>query len=396
MGTIETQHALCSALTNISCSEIFVTAEYPSHSVGNNSKVFNTLISKQLLVICWKTSRFLAGRFTVALIAAIALTRLFFLMFAKRPSVIVFYTCIFPTPILVLKHIFSLPMLSGLFPTLRIVNFIQGTPSFSNIYINDPFRRIESSIRLLIYKNFYASSDFIVVSTPSLRHLIRNTIFPPNDSSLSTKVRLIPNGILDLRSLSPNSSVKGLSLPSPEALGEYNFFFVGRLTYQKNIVNLVRSFVLAIEKSVISSNSTLTLIGNGDLSNDLIKNFSHFPQIKFLGFKQDPWQSLTPSSIVIVPSFWEEPGHVPLEALSRGFRTLISTGCSVIDFIPSSFQDIVCFNPRNTDDIFSSIRDRTNLATWNKIFPLMDGVISLFTKDSFEESISKIVFEVEQ
>ena len=38
-------------------------------------------------------------------------------------------------------------------------------------------------------------------------------------------------------------------------------------------------------------------------------------------------------AIIIVPSLWEEPGHVPIEAFLHNKRFLISNGCSLSDFI---------------------------------------------------------------
>ena len=58
----------------------------------------------------------------------------------------------------------------------------------------------------------------------------------------------------------------------------------------------------------------LKVIGDGDLSKEAYKNYSQFKNISFTGYLNNPWKIVEENGIIIVPSLWEEPGHVPLEA----------------------------------------------------------------------------------
>ena len=110
----------------------------------------------------------------------------------------------------------------------------------------------------------------------------------------------------------------------------YDIYYVGRLTKQKNIELLIREFLKSDYKKKFKAK--LKIIGNGEYENFLNKKYKNQEEVKFYGFLPNPWERIPCSSIVIVPSLWDEPGHVPLEALSLGHRVFVSNGCSLIDF----------------------------------------------------------------
>ena len=224
--------------------------------------------------------------------------------------------------------------------------------------------------------------------------IIDKPCFGFSRKSLSPIV-VVPNGVIP-SCLSLGHVVDSLPADSISQSNPVDLFFIGRLTHQKNVERLVESFISAMESNLISPSSTLTVIGSGDLESSILSLYSGLEQVTFLGYQEDPWALVSPHSIIVIPSLWEEPGHVPIEALARGHRTFISTGCSLIDFIPDTYKPIITFDPLNINLLFSSLNNRINPALWREIFPVIHPSIARFTHSSFQESMKSLIFDAEQ
>ena len=398
VGTVETQYSIYNALISFSSSTPIITARYQSHSTHCIDNSCLALVSNKQLEFSWRLSRVLAGRLSVLLISVFAIARLIVIIARLRPSQVVFYTCIFPTPILLYKWIANLPFLRHLLAPVKLANFIQGTPSFCNPHITDYPRRIESKLRSFIYSSLYRYSDIIITSTPSLKtqlaHIVDLKMLEDRHRDRNCAIQVIPNAVIS-SAISYSSDLDLLS-ESPSVYPQrYDFCFIGRLTYQKNILNLIGSFLSAIEACAISSASTLTIVGSGDLESLILSSYGCAKQLNFLGYRDRPWDFVLPSSIVVVPSLWEEPGHVPIEALARGYRTLISTGCTFVDFIPECYRSILSFDPSQINSLFLSLERRADPAIWREILINMKSCVAKFTSSSFQQSMKHLILELE-
>ena len=94
--------------------------------------------------------------------------------------------------------------------------------------------------------------------------------------------------------------------------------FIGRLTEQKN-----PDLVIKLSKLL---NVPAEMIGDGPLMTSLkAESSSTAPKVNFSGMQLDPWKSVLPGDLLIVPSSWEGDGLVVVEALSMGIPILLST-----------------------------------------------------------------------
>jgi hypothetical protein len=71
-------------------------------------------------------------------------------------------------------------------------------------------------------------------------------------------------------------------------------------------------------------NLSVQLIGDGLLNRQLRNKYNkHANQVRFLGFKSNPWESISSNSLVIVPSDYEGDGLVVVEAIMSRIPLLL-------------------------------------------------------------------------
>lgn len=111
--------------------------------------------------------------------------------------------------------------------------------------------------------------------------------------------------------------------------------FVGRLTIDKGIVELVDAFERALEQG---SHAELLLLG--PFENDLLKNrpdvverIKKHPHMHAVGFKTDVERYLACSDFMVLPSYREGFGVVVIQAAAMGLPTIGSDIYALRDFI---------------------------------------------------------------
>jgi len=90
----------------------------------------------------------------------------------------------------------------------------------------------------------------------------------------------------------------------------------GRLTFQKGFDRLLNWF-----NSLDDKNSTLTILGDGDLKNELIRQVELLDiqdQVKFVGFCNNPWKWYVGADVFLLSSRWEGMPNSALESLACG------------------------------------------------------------------------------
>ena len=163
-------------------------------------------------------------------------------------------------------------------------------------------------------------------------------------------------------------------------------YFIGRLTFQKNIINLLDDFSSLYKNDKYIS---LTIIGDGEFKND-IKKYLKYKNIFYKGFKKKPWENIQKDGIIIVPSYWEEPGHVPIEAFLNNKRFFISEGCSLSDFIHKDCKDKIVFSINNMKSTLKNIKILSDEISWYNDFDKLNESFSKFTVKSFREALDEI------
>jgi glycosyltransferase involved in cell wall biosynthesis len=91
--------------------------------------------------------------------------------------------------------------------------------------------------------------------------------------------------------------------------------FVGRLRKEK-------CPQLVID-ACIESGTAVVLFGEGILSNQLRSEYESERQVRFVGYQDNPWSSISSESLVVVASKYEGDGLVVLEAIQNGNPILL-------------------------------------------------------------------------
>ena len=373
VGTIEVENLLVQCL-KVDHKHIYTLgAASMLHKSSDNVSVSTPLLRRSLLSLTFHLSHIAAGRLTIFLQSFFGFLSLVSNLLRYKPRFVSVAVCLFPLPIISLKFLlFNLLRLRF----FRCYCFIQGTPVFDVSQTNRHssfWRSVECLLRKFLYRYVYPHSDGLVVSSHTLaRELISRFKYS------NQFVHVIPNGIVCSKSININRY--SFSKADP-----VNFLFIGRLAHQKNILGLLKAY----EKyySSLEYDSHLHIIGDGEQKKDFTKLTTGRSNVSYYGYLDNPWFIDLPNTIVLVPSYWEEPGHVPLEATSRGFLTLISDGCTCTDFIDSSVKDLFTFKANDLDQLFLQKLTLSNLKILLYNYPRFGEFVKYFTRESFMESV---------
>ena len=334
------------------------------------------LLPRSYIKFTLTKSKILHGRLCIFLQSSLALIKLFIKFLSHKNCEIIIYSCLFPTPFLLAKSFLKLFKHED---SIKIINFIQGTPSFLRMHHQNslPYFHFENILRKLIYTHIYKYSDYIICSSYRVADKISDFV----DKRL---LKVIPNGILK-------------ELPKKENLiylkdenlnrSKISLYFIGRLTYQKNIIFLIEEFLKYYKND---NKIELYVIGNGDLYNEVYREYSQFKNIFFLGFLENPWKVIKKHGIIIVPSLWEEPGHVPLEAFLNNKRFFISKGCSLGDFIDNDYKNNLVFELKELSNLLKNIRTISDGKSWYDNFEKLNYSLERFTYKRFRDSLNQL------
>ena len=334
------------------------------------------LLSEKFIKYSLKKSNILYGRFSVLIQSIKGFQEILKLFRKNNYTTLVVYTCLFPLPFLFLKSVLKVIKKEH---KIKIINFIQGTPSFlrNNFRKKNIYFKLEDYLRKQIYKNFYANSNYIICSSKKLANQLENIL----NKDL---IRVIPNGII--KNMPKKEKLLYLLNESIDKK-IINLYFIGRLTFQKNIMR----FLFEFNKLYMNDEKIfLKIIGDGDLYKKALKKYSKVKNISFKGYLKNPWEILEEDAIVIVPSLWEEPGHVPLEAFMNNKRFLISNGCSLSDFIEKDVFNKVVFDLNELHYTLKNIRTIANPKDWYYNFDKLYKNLENFSFKSFAKSLNEL------
>ena len=207
-------------------------------------------------------------------------------------------------------------------PDILIIHLLTYIPLL--LFINNKLKtklylRISGKPKLGILRKFFwklASKNILKVFCPTVEtknDLIKSKIFPKN------KVFFLPDPIINEQF----KFKKKIELINRFKIKEEGYYLaIGRLSEQKNFKFLLNSF------SKNFKNSKLFILGEGELRYELEKtikqNFSK--NIKLLGYKKNVIKYMNKAKAVIVPSLWEDPGFVMVEA-AFNLTPLIVSDC---------------------------------------------------------------------
>ncbi len=203
----------------------------------------------------------------------------------------------------------------------KIILSIQGLPSFlatKEVYNTYPFyKKIESKLRVYIWKSLYTKADKIVALTQKTRDDLIKVLDCDNE-----KVIYIPNPVIDdeINTKSLEDLDDDFFLKNDVLLG------IGRLTKQKDFITLIKAFSI-IKK--VKKKLKLVILGEGEEKGDiedLILSLNLENEILLYGFVSNPYKYLRKSKLLILSSLWEDPGHVLMEAAYLNI-SIVATNC---------------------------------------------------------------------
>jgi glycosyltransferase involved in cell wall biosynthesis len=137
-----------------------------------------------------------------------------------------------------------------------------------------------------------------------------------------------------------------------DQLGDY-FIFIGRLSQQKNLYFMLKSYHLIVKKYNLKYK--LVLIGEGTEMEGLkryVKELSLEQFVLFLGYKNNPYPYLRRAKVFLLSSFYEGFPNVLVEALHFGIP-IVSVNC---EFGPSEIitnPDVGCLVEYYDSEIFA-------------------------------------------
>jgi len=135
------------------------------------------------------------------------------------------------------------------------------------------------------------------------------------------------------------------------------FLYVGRLSKEKNLEFLIKSFQLVVLKD---KSSELIIVGDGnqkDFLANLVKNLGLIKNVRFLGSKssKDLVSEYYGATCLVLPSISEPWGLVVNEALMYGCPVIVSSNCGCVPELVINGKTGYSFDPENSHDLVSKM-----------------------------------------
>jgi len=295
VGTINAVLYAAQSLNKYNKSKVYIINTFGEY---DNFKENNVELN---YIDIFKISKFLpktgiVSKLSIYFFSFLALPKFCYYIFKIKPDFVV------------INLVGILPLLiKSIFPkNCFFINSIQGYPKFNKL-------------RIFLWKKFYSKSDLLVTMSKLSKDLIISKI------GIDYKKIVKVNNPIIIR------KIKIFSLEPIEKKFHYIFndFFcfinVGRLTAQKNQIELIKAFHKLYLKY---KNSSLIIIGDGELKSYYEKyiKLNNIRNIFLLGHKNNPYKYIAKAKVYLSSSLWEDPGHTLIEAAYLNIP-IISSNC---------------------------------------------------------------------
>lgn len=247
-----------------------------------------------------------------------------------------------------------------------------GTSAFQNVFRLYIFLRryspdvvvsflFQASVLTRCFKIFFSYKNITSLRNTSYGSILRDKIIKLTahlddhtsaNSSLALKL-LSVSGV-------PQSFIPNIvSLDDQDIKRTYNgsnkYIFVGRLTDQKNIFNLLEAFVAYKQKT--NSLAQLTIVGDGELREEIksrILDLNSESYITLEGIIDDPSNIIRESDYLILPSVREGMPNVIMEAIQQGVPVIVTSVGAIPDLL-SHKESALIIDGFEDSDILSSL-----------------------------------------
>ena len=207
-------------------------------------------------------------------------------------------------------------------PDIFILHLVTSLPLFLNYFFNFKSKiilRISGLPRLNIFRKLFwkiAIKKVDIITTPT----IATKIFLKKVLN-KDEIYLLRDPIIFVKEI--NKKQKKFKNHKPE---DNIYISIGRLTKQKNFLFLLKCFKKIVDKN---KNNQLYILGYGEdyyMLEDYIKKNNLEKNIFLEGYIENIYQYLYKARAFILPSLWEDPGFVLIEA-GYANTTIISSDC---------------------------------------------------------------------
>ena len=210
----------------------------------------------------------------------------------------------------------------GLVPILAFLGFLISNVKPKIIFSIQglPRSKIIFNINLFFLK--FLSDVKYVIPTKSMKEYLDVKY----KRSESIEYQVVPNAVLDSHLISKSKESVDHKWYNNDEI--FVITAVGRLTNQKDFINLINAFALTANSLDFIR---LVIIGSGEqreLLQSLVEDLSLESKVEFLGFQSNPYKFMNASDLFVMSSKWEGPGHVLIEALGTGCP-VITTNCPI-------------------------------------------------------------------
>ena len=225
-------------------------------------------------------------------------------------------------------------------------------------------------IMVFLYRVLYKYADKVICTSVRMKSEFKYDFLVPDDI-----IEVLPNPV-DVQ------KIRRLAFPTIRFdKGGVCYIAAGRPTFQKGFDRLLYWF-----SELENKKSTLAILGEGELKNELIKEVELLniqDRVKFLGFCNNPWQWYAGADVFLLPSRWEGMSNSVLEALVCGtpvVATKESGGIKEIAITAYNYNAItVVNNGQQFIEIMNQVEIRDVRGISNSLLPSryrMDKIVS--------------------
>ena len=211
----------------------------------------------------------------------------------------------------------------------------------------------------LLYRLLYRYADKVICTSKIMKNEFVSDFSVPEGS-----IEILPNPVdIDF--------IRSSMLPIRRFdNGGICYIASGRLTFQKGFDRLLKWFSILDDKR-----STLTILGDGNLKNELMRETELLnlqKRVRFVGFCDNPWQWYAGADVFLLPSRWEGMPNSVLEVLACGTSVIATEESGGIKEIVEKSKNnsiIVAINPQQFIHYMKKVKIKNRAFRSNSLLP---------------------------
>lgn len=217
----------------------------------------------------------------------------------------------------------------------------------SNLYVNNRIKKIALKIEHKLDVFTLRRAEIVTIVSSSMKYYVQEVAPKSNIVTIPVAIKSKDFEFSDVKRKLIRREL-GIDSKS-NVLG-----FVGRLSYEKNLITLLYSFADALK---IDASLKLLLVGDGPLEYELRNKASELhieDNVIFCGFRSDISDILSSIDIFVLPSFIEGTSNALLQAMSCG-RAIICSDISGNRELVTNKKEALLINPNDRDGFRNAI-----------------------------------------